>query len=229
MKFLLPRIFYLVARLLHASYRYEFQGREHLDAARRLGGKGYLFAIWHQNLFAGILAQTGQRHTVIVSRSRSGDPVAYTCTRLGHHVARGSSRRSHRDKGGKEARDEMIEMLQTGLPGAVTVDGPNGPPHEVKPGIIDMARRTGIPVVPYLALPVRYWSFRSWDRFRLPKPFTRVRVIYGTPIVVPPDTTFEEFPRYAAAITEALHGLERQLGAPSTASVIRNPGAGETG
>lgn len=206
---LLALFFYAVARALAASYRFEPRGLDNLAQARRCGNGGYVLAIWHQNLLAGILAQIGGRHVVIVSRSRHADPVAYLCRKIGCQVVRGSSKRCDRDRGGKQAKDEMIELLRAGLPGAVTVDGPIGPPHAVKPGIVEMARSAGVPVVPYLPVPARYWSFPSWDRFRLPKPFSRIYVYYGTPLAVARDTPYEAFGALQQRISEELGTLER--------------------
>jgi lysophospholipid acyltransferase (LPLAT)-like uncharacterized protein len=144
-----------------------------------------------------------------VSRSQDGDPVSYLCTRLGHMAVRGSSKKRGKDKGGREAKDEMIEVLKTGLPGAVTVDGPSGPAFEVKNGIIEMARRAGVPVVPYYPEPARYWSFNTWDRFRLPKPFSKIYVYYGAPHPVAPETPYEQFAGHQQRIAEQLHALEQ--------------------
>ncbi|MBV62559.1 MAG: hypothetical protein CMH65_14815 [Nevskiales bacterium] len=193
-------------RLLNATYRYRFDGQPKRRDPQ--GADPYLLAIWHQNLFAGILAQTGRRHVVIVSRSGDGDPVTMLCERLGYHVARGSSASRGRDKGGREAKEDMIRQLEAGLPGALTVDGPRGPAHVVKPGIVEMARRTGLPIVPYLPLPQRYWSMKSWDRFRLPKPFTRIDVYYGEPIPVPSELTGAQFEHYQRIVAEAIDALE---------------------
>lgn len=206
---LLSFAIYCIARLFHLSYRYRCGGQPGVSAPP--GARHSILAIWHQNLLAGILAQTGRRHVVIVSRSRDGDPAATLCQRLGHVVCRGSSRKGDVDKGGKLAKDEMITVLNDGLPGAVTVDGPRGPAFEVKPGIIEMARQTGIPVVPYLPLPQRYWSLGSWDAFRIPKPFTRIDVHYGKPITVPEDTSFEQFAVYQQRIADSLQQLEEQF------------------
>jgi lysophospholipid acyltransferase (LPLAT)-like uncharacterized protein len=199
---------YGLIRLLHWTYRFEFHGTEHIDHARRLGRGSYVLAIWHRNLFAGILAQTGTPHTVIVSRSRDGEPVAFLCTHLGHFAVRGSSKKRGVDKGGREAKDEMIERLAAGSPGAITVDGPSGPVHEVKPGIIEMARRAAVPIVPYVTVPERCWTFNSWDRFRLPKPFSRIHVYYGAPYRIVEATPFEEFGRHQAEIGAQLMALE---------------------
>ena len=206
LKAILAWLIQAVIRLLNSTYRYRFGGQP----TRRdpEGADPYLLAIWHQNLFAGILAQTGRRHVVIVSRSGDGDPVTQLCERLGHVVARGSSASRGRDKGGRAAKEDMIKKLESGLPGALTVDGPRGPAHVVKPGIVEMARRTGVPIVPYLPLPRRYWSMKSWDRFRLPKPFTRIDVFYGDPIAVPSELTGAQFEHYQRLVAEAIDALE---------------------
>lgn len=200
-KYLLLRLVHALVRLLARSYRFETVGP-------RPPVGGYVLAIWHQNLFSGILAQTGHPHVVIVSRSRDGDPVAFLCQRLGHQVVRGSSKKRDKCKGGKEAKDEMIELLKGGLPGAVTVDGPLGPAFEVKPGIIEMARLSGVPIVPYATTADRRWSFNSWDAFRLPKPFARIKIRYGAPIQVPMATQFSEFETYQQRVARALNALD---------------------
>ena len=198
--------------LLAATYRFRCpHGKRRV---RHEDAGGYLLAVWHQNLLAGILAQSGRAHCVMVSRSRDGQWVSDLCERLGHRVLRGSSRRAGVDKGGAQAKHEMIEALLDGLPGAITVDGPRGPAHEVKPGIVDMARLSGRSIVPYLPLPRRYWSFPSWDAFRLPLPFTRIDVHYGAPIAVPVDLDVEGLADCRLRIAQALIALELRARSP---------------
>lgn len=205
LKTTLLRCGYALIRVLASTYRFRLVGT---SPTRGLDGHaGYILATWHQNLFAGILAQSRLRHTMMVSRSRDGDPVAYLCSKMGHHVVRGSSKKGLMDKGGKLAKDEMIEVLRTGMPGAITVDGPRGPAHEVKPGIIEMARLAGVPIIPYIAMPMRYWSFSSWDAFRLPKPFTRIDVHYGPPMTIDLSTAFENFAQHQRDIADALQSV----------------------
>ena len=189
------RLAYLVVLSLHLSYRYRFVGVENLQAACKSSKYGnYLFAIWHQNLFPGITAQTGGQHVVMVSKSKDAQPLAYTLQKLGHITMRGSSKNSSGvDKGGRLAKDQMTEILVTGVPGAITVDGPKGPAHYVKPGILDMAKHAETPIIPYVALADRYWAFNSWDKFRLPKPFSRIIIGYGKPILVSPTLPYENF------------------------------------
>lgn len=202
---LLSRIFYFLARTLHFTYRYRYDGTEVL---KELEGKNFILAIWHQNLLGGILAQTGKRHVVIISKSKDAEPVAYACNSLGHCTTRGSSRKGAVDKGGKLAKDEMICELKNGIPGAVTVDGPKGPAFEVKPGIIDMAKKADAVIVPYTLAFSSYWQFNSWDKFRLPKPFSKILISYGKPIIVDCDSadhrkTVEEALRNHTAIVDS--------------------------
>ncbi len=179
----LNRAIYLIARLLQASYRFQHIGLENLESLRAQK-KNFLLSIYHQNLLPGILAQQNDQFVVIVSKSKDAEPVAYTCTKLGHKVARGSSRRNGVDKGGRAAMEEMIGFLKEGLPGAVTVDGPKGPIYRVKPGIIEMARASESVIVPYTVRAKNFITFQSWDLFELPIPFTKIYVHYGTPIEI---------------------------------------------
>ena len=200
-------------RLLRASCRYRIHGEAGLPPRTDGLRGGFVMALWHQNLLAALLAETGRRSfSTMISRSRDGDAIAHVVVKLGHHPARGSSRRGQRDKGGREARDEMVEKLRARYPGAVTVDGPQGPAYEVKFGVIDMAVKAGVPIVPYFVIASRYWSLRSWDRLRLPKPFARIDVYYAEPIPVPAATAREDYPALQARIKTALDALEARYG-----------------
>jgi lysophospholipid acyltransferase (LPLAT)-like uncharacterized protein len=190
---ILSLVIYLIVRAMHSTYRYRFLQNEHILNLRK-ENKNFIFAIWHQTLLPGILAQTGYPYIVIISKSKDADPVAFTCTRLGHYCVRGSSKKGDKDKGGKAAKNGMIEYLNQGHPGAITVDGPKGPAFEVKPGIIDMAKSSQALIIPYTLAIESYWEFNSWDKFRLPKPFSKILIIYGNPIDVSSDQiSFEEY------------------------------------
>jgi lysophospholipid acyltransferase (LPLAT)-like uncharacterized protein len=206
---LLAKFLWLFASALNASYRYRYDGFDNIKKAQKESKHGnYLFAIWHQQLLQGNLAQKDVPHVVMVSRSKDADLIAYTCKKLGFTACRGSSTRGGVNKGGKQAKQEMIELLKSGIAGAVTVDGPKGPAKQPKAGIIDMAKRSGHPIIPYAAVPEKYWEFNSWDKFRLPKPFTRIMVTYGDPIFVPEETDYEEFDKIKTQLKEALDNAE---------------------
>ncbi len=190
---------YFILQLFRLSYRYRYQGNEKVQA---LGSRNFILAIWHQNLLAGILGQSGKKHIVIISKSKDADSVAYACHRLGHLIVRGSSKKGNVSKGGAEAKCGMIEFLRQGYPGAITVDGPKGPAFKVKPGIVDMARKANTFIVPYTLSFSSYWQFKSWDSFRLPKPFAKILISYGDPVNVLDDKV--DFAEHQSAVENAL-------------------------
>ncbi|MBT3583817.1 MAG: lysophospholipid acyltransferase family protein [Halobacteriovoraceae bacterium] len=201
---IIARILNVFVRLLNASYRYRFMS-DLAEVRKTNPNNSYLLAVWHQNLLAGICAQIGTPHIVIVSPSKDGELVAITCQLFGNKCARGSSSR-----GGKKAMEEMVEIIKSDkLPGAITIDGPKGPAKEPKRGIISIAQKTGAPIVPYMLLPKNYWSFeKSWDQFRLPKPFSKIVVRYGQPIFVGKDLPAEEYSTIGDQIKNQLAELE---------------------
>lgn len=183
MKFIVNQIIFLIALFLQKSYRFQFEGIENLEELKKQK-KNFILAIWHQNLLPGILAQTKNSFVVIVSKSGDAEPVAYTCKKLGHHVVRGSSRKGDVCKGGQAAKNDMIDFLKQGFPGAVTVDGPKGPAKKIKPGILKMAMDANCAIVPYTVKAQSYYEFNSWDKFQLPKPFSKIIIHYGKGIEV---------------------------------------------
>ena len=140
----------------------------------------------------------------MISASRDGEFVAFVAKRLGFTPARGSVH-----KGGAQAIDELAVLISSGHFPAFAVDGPKGPRRIAKSGIVDLARRTQLTIVPLTAVADRYWVFRkSWDQFRLPKPFARIVVCYGSPITVPPGARGSEFGPYKRQVTDALNDAE---------------------
>jgi lysophospholipid acyltransferase (LPLAT)-like uncharacterized protein len=115
----------------------------------------------------------------MISASRDGELISTIGRFFGYTAVRGSSSR-----GGKEATREMVDHLQAGKRCAITPDGPRGPRREMKPGAVNIARLTGCPVVPFGFAAERCWRLKSWDRFIIPKPFSRAVFVYGDPILV---------------------------------------------
>lgn len=90
-------------------------------------------------------------------------------------------------KAGKHALADMVEHGRQGRDLVITPDGPNGPIYQVKRGIIDLARLTGLPIYPIGCAPSRFFRLKGWDRTFVPLPGSRVVFKVGPPITVPPD------------------------------------------
>lgn len=203
---IISSLVYYFIRLLNFTYRYEFVGLENKERARAFHPKrAFVFAVWHQNLIPAILAHGDEKYTMIISESKDGELVAVTCEKFGHVPARGSSTR-----GGKRALIEMVKNVKSGIPGALTVDGPKGPPHVVKAGVVELARLAQCAIVPMCPYAEKFWVIKkSWDQFRIPKPFTRIVIAIGEPVFADESVTKEMFDEVAIEVAQRLnHGEE---------------------
>jgi lysophospholipid acyltransferase (LPLAT)-like uncharacterized protein len=194
-------LIYCFVYLIDKTFRYQYAGLENLESLPK--GNPIILAVWHHVLVVGILAQKKDPFTVMVSRSKDADAVAYVCERYGHDVLRGSSRKGKRDKGGAAALTEMVKRISLGSNTALTVDGPTGPARQVKVGIIKLAQKCDVLIIPYAPMFKSYWQFNSWDKFRLPKPFTKALIYYGKPVSVKDLASEEAIALLGAAIDDA--------------------------
>ena len=179
MKKILPQLLHIFLRIIGFTYRIRFHpdARMNLNKAQKNGRPFYVYAVWHQNIIAAVLAHMGKPHIVLVSPSKDGEYVAVTCEKMGYIPFRGSSN----NQGRRGMQQVIARMKEDILPSCVTVDGPLGPVHHVKAGAVEIARQTKAPLLALCPVPEKYWSFNSWDRFRLPKPFTRIVITTGSP------------------------------------------------
>lgn len=153
----------------------------HGDRYRALKDRGVpiLFALWHGRMLLSILQHRRQGIVTMASRSTDGEVIAGWLTRNGYVAARGSTTR-----GGGEALREMIRHMRSGRSAALTVDGPKGPPRQVQPGIVELARLTGGWILPITSSCSRPRFLASWDRYLVPMPFSRGVVAYGEPFPI---------------------------------------------
>lgn len=199
---ILAQLIYCFIRILNFTYRYEFVGLDHKKRAKEtLPNKTFVYALWHQNLIGAIFSHIGEQFTMVISESKDGELVAVTCERFGHIPARGSSTR-----GGKKALIEIVKTVKRGVPGALSVDGPKGPAKVVKPGVIEVARLADCPILPLSPYAKSFWSFeKSWDQFRVPKPFTKIVVVIGEPIYIDKSAERESFEDISHIVGEAIN------------------------
>jgi len=161
-----------------------------------------VYAFWHGTLIvpAHLCRHWGIR--IMISLARDGEYITRIINRMGFATVRGSSSR-----GSLGALEEMAREAQGGHAIAITPDGPRGPRHVFHPGAVYLAQLAGVPIVPTGVAVSRSWKMPSWDRFEIPKPFSRVHAIVGEPIWVD-----REMPRAKAkALAERLEGVMGDL------------------
>ena len=158
-------------------------------------------------MFLSIQAHRHEGIVTMASRSKDGDLIAGWLERNGYSVVRGSSSR-----GGSQALREMVRRVRGGRAAALTVDGPTGPPRVVQPGIVQLARLTGGWILPITFSSARPRFLASWDRYLLPRPFSRNAVVYGEPFPVPGDVSPERaVEQIAAALDDVTREADRRM------------------
>jgi lysophospholipid acyltransferase (LPLAT)-like uncharacterized protein len=198
---------------LGSTWRVQVHGRQALldrapDASR------VVLTLWHGQMLPLLWAHR-QPTGVIISEHKDGEIIARIVETFGFFGVRGSSSR-----GGTRALLEAVQVLKRGADMAITPDGPRGPRYRFAPGALVLAHRAGAPVVSLVAHVNRKWQLRSWDGFEIPKPFARVTIEYGEPVMLSdPDVRAaaartEEF---AQRMREALARVEALAGQPARA------------
>jgi lysophospholipid acyltransferase (LPLAT)-like uncharacterized protein len=197
----IPRLASGLIRLQWATARVTWIGREGAEPVLR-SPEPFVLAFWHCQLFLMQYALLGRPVTALISRHGDGELIARTMERFGHSAARGSSTR-----GGSAALREAIAVARGGGALAITPDGPKGPAREVKPGVVEIARAAGIPILPCAMASRPCRRLRSWDRFEVPLPFARVAVAYGQAMRVERDAGEGEREAAAAELKARLDVL----------------------
>lgn len=192
------------ARLLVRSLRggYTPLG-PNLNPACLTGPERYLYSIWHENI---LLPAVGFGHpdlAVLVSRHADGQLLASVARYMGMTVISGSS-----GKGGVDALRRLVDEKAPWKHLAVTPDGPRGPRRVIKPGIIYVAAKTGMKIVPCGVAIRTTWRLNSWDRFVIPKPFSAGLGVTDQPIEIPPTVGANDLEPYRLKVQDEMDRLQ---------------------
>ena len=195
--------FYLL-QLWARTLRFEMDDRAGI--AGKPAKENYIGALWHNRLliFPFVLRRffANRRGSALISTSRDGDLLADAIKRFRFDVVRGSSSRL-----GASALRQLTQVLTSGCDVVVTPDGPRGPAYELGPGIIFLAQKSGAAVLPMNMEYSSCWRIKSWDRFIVPRPFAKVRVLISQPHSVKPTSTAEEFESERLRLQNAMMSL----------------------
>jgi lysophospholipid acyltransferase (LPLAT)-like uncharacterized protein len=190
-------------KLWSITLRYEVNGTKGTTAPT-LGKNPVIFALWHNRIFTmpPIWKHTGGKNrssVVLTSASKDGTTLATAMKMFGLGAIRGSSSRR-----AVSALIGMKKALKEGYDVCVTPDGPKGPRYEVQPGVIKIAQTCNVEIIP---IHLRYssaWRLKSWDRFVIPKPFSRVTVDFSEPWKIEKGISDEVFEQARADLEKCL-------------------------
>jgi lysophospholipid acyltransferase (LPLAT)-like uncharacterized protein len=193
-----------IFRLWARTLRFQVEDPENVIALVR--DQPVIFAIWHNRLL--MLPRVfdpcfpTRQSFGLISASRDGDLVSILIERSGYGTIRGSSSRK-----GVSALRQLVDTLAAGSNVLLTPDGPRGPVYEASQGAVFLAQKTGAPVVPIHMEYSSCWRLKSWDRFIVPRPFAKLRAIFGAPIYVESTTDTEQFEAERLRLQNAMMSL----------------------
>lgn len=161
-----------------------------------------VFSIWHEKLLLPTVKFGGPDLAVLISQHADGQLLGGLIRKMGMGLVCGSTNR-----GGVEAVRQLVRDDFPYRHVAITPDGPRGPRRVVQAGIVYVASRTGMKVVPMGVGYNRPWRTKSWDRFNVPRPTSRARIIYGEPIAVPPKLRADDLEPYRLRVQAEMDRL----------------------
>ena len=193
---------YPLIALLGSTLRWRVEGLEHFDAVLA-SGRQPVMAFWHGRILTATYFFRRRGIVVITSENFDGEWIARIIERFGYGTARGSTSR-----GAKRAMLQLVRDMKHGRPAGFTLDGPRGPARVAQPGAVWLAGATGNPLLPFHLEASSHWTFQSWDRTQIPKPFSSVSLVVGKPIDVASTDSNERLEQSRLALEVSLASLE---------------------
>ncbi len=175
-KTIAPYILYLIVKFIYATnkkvYHHPKDDKE-----------PFILCMWHGDLLSQIFNYGHFRKAwvikALISENRDGEMIAKIAKLFNCGSIRGSS-----SKGAAKVLINTIKELKSGIDVAITPDGPRGPRYSIADGIVAISQKSGKNIRCFNAIPSRYWQFKSWDKFVLPKPFGKIDFYISEPFSV---------------------------------------------
>ena len=210
-----PRLVWALVRLVGLTWRYEVIAEDGVTPVlfgQKAGPEIYCF--WHQCVLPCTMYFRHSHAVILISRSFDGELITRILRMFGFDAVRGSSSR-----GAREGLLGLARVIESGRTAIFTADGPRGPIYRTKMGPVKLAQMTGAPIGAFHLEPEKAWTMRSWDRFLVPRPFTRICVSWAQWTHVPAAAPMEDFePRREelnAALERARLRARKHFGKPA--------------
>lgn len=195
-----PRLVWALVWVTGLTWRYEVIAEDGVTPVlfgQKPGPEIYCF--WHQCVLPCTVYFRRTHATILISQSFDGELITRILRMFGFRAVRGSSSRHAR-----EGLLGLVGVIDEGGPAIFTADGPRGPIYRTKMGPIKLAQLTGAPIGAFHLEPEHAWVMKSWDRFLVPKPFTRIVVSWSRYMDVPADLSAEDFEARRQELNDAI-------------------------
>ena len=197
---IVPRVVWALLSIFGRTWRFEVIAEDGVTPVlfgEKPGPEIYCF--WHQCVLPCTVYFRKSNAVILISRSFDGELITRILKMFGFGAVRGSSSR-----GAREGLLGLKHVIETGSTAIFTADGPRGPIYETKMGPIKLAQTTGAPIGAFHLQPEHAWVMNSWDRFLVPKPFTRIVVSWANWTHIPTDLPVEHFETKRRQLNDAI-------------------------
>lgn len=164
---LVPPLGYMIMRILWYTSKKSFHIKGEFTQEQ------HIYVCWHGELFMSPQAyrylHKTQNASAMISHHFDGELIANVYAFLKIDAIRGSGR-----KGAKEVFLKAFRAMKEGTELLITPDGPRGPRHHMYDGAVGLAVKGGKPVCMINFTCSNYWQLKSWDKFVIPKPFSKI-------------------------------------------------------
>lgn len=195
---------YLLTHSLDAlckTLQVSYKNKKIIDDFRKKK-ENYVLAFWHGTMLPSWFLHRNDGFAALTSKSKDGVLLAKQLKHWNYKVVRGSS-----SKGGDVALGIMVDHAKNGYSIAITPDGPRGPEHKFKAGAVITAKKSGVPVV-LMGVGIKSKKkLKSWDKFQIPNPFSKIKIIYSDPIYVDPNLSYDETSKIIEECEQKLNEL----------------------
>ena len=172
-----------------------------IDPAYPNDGRHRIYIFWHEHILIPLYLRRHCNLTMLLSKHRDADILEQVAGIFGFDCVRGST-----FGGGIQAIRKMMEAAnQQNL--TITPDGPRGPRRELAQGAIYLASRLNFPLVLLGMGADKPWRVNSWDKFAIPKPYSRIRIVVSGDIIVPQNANRATLEHYRIKVQGLLNDL----------------------
>ena len=190
----------ILINMLGLTWRVKYEGDPEVYPQRYKTSKK-IYCFWHNRILGLAFTQKKRNVGILISSHFDGEIIARIVKRMGYYPLRGSSTRGGATGLLSMLKNEAVRHL------AITADGPRGPKGEVKPGVVYLASKSQLPVIPVSFDASNKWVLSSWDNFQIPKPFSKVVVRMGKPINIDKVSDDTQTKEHARRLADAINGL----------------------
>lgn len=198
---LFPGVLWILVHLIFDSLKIRSSGEKPILNLNRKGQR-LVYVFWHSQMFFLIKYMAKRNISIIASPSRDGKLGADVIKRFEYGTIMGSSNKSP-----IRAVIQSVQAMRAGQDIGLAVDGPKGPRHQMKAGALFLAKKMNAPIIPVANSSYPSWTFRSWDRFVLPRPFARSAIVFGKPVYLSGDLSEETIRKETRMIETELKRL----------------------